>query len=75
MLYTDLSARVIWGTNLADEFKSETGVKQGVCFLSCSSHSALTASCKKSSKTSEIMSEMLGDIGFAYDTAMLLSHR
>lgn len=28
MLYTDLNARVIWGTNLTDEFKVKTGVKQ-----------------------------------------------
>lgn len=32
MLYTDLNARVIWGTNLSDELKLKAGVKQG-CLL------------------------------------------
>ena len=79
MLYTDLNARVICGSNLSEEFKLQTGVKQG-CLLSpllftfCIDWIMRETIKNKRTGITWAMTEMLEDLDFADDIA-LLSHR
>jgi len=79
VLYSDFSARVICGSTLSEEFELKTGVKQR-CLLSpllftfCIDWVMRETTKNKQTGISWTMSEMLEDLDFADDIA-LLSHR
>ena len=75
VLYSDLSVRVICGSNLSEEFKLKTGVKQGyllspLLFTFCIDWVMRETTKNKQTGISWTMSEMVEDLDFADDIAL-----